>query len=73
VPSSGSAVLLIEAESASKDFRSSSSEVVFHGGRLHNFENFEKIWVSTFQPFQTFSSSMEVVFLLFKMFWALPE
>jgi hypothetical protein len=34
-------VLVIEAELASKDVRSSSSEVVFHGGRIHNFEHFE--------------------------------
>jgi hypothetical protein len=59
-------VLVIEAELA--DFRSSSSEVVFHGNRLHNLQKKKKNLVSSFQLFQTFPvslSSMEVIFLIF--------
>jgi hypothetical protein len=51
VPSSGSAVLVIEAELASQDFRSSSSEVIFHGGRFHNFQKFENCFDLNFPAF----------------------
>jgi hypothetical protein len=42
---------VIEAELASKDFNSSSCEVVFHGGRLHNFHNFENCFGLNFPAF----------------------